>query len=152
MSSTSNPGLRNQAGPRTVFRIVGVVLVLAGLAMLGYGFATFAAGVFSDQMPAMDDMGRSFLLFALGGVALVGGFLFVNLGFMGVAARYGAGETMPVVKDSAAYLTDGAGLFGVGRTVDDAAAAERAGSACVRCGATNDESAKYCSACGSAVA
>ena len=152
MSSTPNPGLRNQAGPRTLFRIVGVVLVLAGLAMLGYGFATFAAGVFSDDMPDDGQMGRSFLLFALGGVTLVGGSFFVNLGFMGVAARYGAGETMPVLKDSAAYLTDGAGVFGVGRTVDDPEPATRAGGACARCGATNGEGAKYCNACGSALA
>lgn len=147
-----DPELGNRTGPRTLFRIIGIVLALAGLVMLGYGFATFAAGVLSDQMPSMDQMGRSFLLFALGGVALIGGFFFVYLGFMGVAARYGAGETMPVLKDSAAYLTDGAGLFGVGRTVDDVASATDPGRDCVRCGATNAGSAKYCNACGSALA
>lgn len=149
MNATPAPGLRNQSGTRTVFRIVGVIAVLSGLALVGYGFAMFASGIFSDDMPDDSQMGRSFLLFALGGVMLVAGFVLSNLGFMGAAARYGAGETMPVVKDSAAYLTDGAGLLGIGRTIDDPTSAS--GHDCPRCGVGNDEGARYCDACGSAL-
>lgn len=156
------PGLRNQAGTRTVLRAVGLVLLVGGLAALGYGFVSFASGIFSDDMgldPAMSgpgDMGRSFALFAGGGFAAVVGFGLTSAGFMGATARYGAGETMPVVKDSAAYLTDGEGLLGVGRTVDDAAPGQAhdaaTGPYCSRCGVRNDHDARFCDSCGNAVA
>src|SRR3954453_22007796 len=72
------------------------------------------------------------------------------------AARYAAGETMPTVRDSASYLTDGEGVLGVGRTVDDTAspsATERAtGPFCSTCGTRNDTDASFCDHCGAALA
>ena len=69
------------------------------------------------------------------------------------AARYGAGETMPVVKNSATYLSDGEGVLGVGRTVDDAGA-QRAvtGPYCLSCGRRNEEDARFCDGCGTSLA
>jgi len=61
---------------------------------------------------------------------------------LGAAARCGGGETMPVVKDSAAYLSDGEGILGVGRT---------AGPYCSKCGVRNDADARFCDSCGSAL-
>jgi hypothetical protein len=58
---------------------------------------------------------------------------------------------MPVAKDSAAYLTDGQGLLGVGRTVDDRTDDARTGPFCTKCGVRNDEAARFCDACGHAV-
>jgi hypothetical protein len=74
---------------------------------------------------------------------------------MGTAARYGAGETVPVVKDSASYLTDGEGVLGVGRTVDDrpsAPAASQPGPYCRSCGVLNDDDARFCDGCGTSLA
>ncbi|MBI2245014.1 MAG: hypothetical protein HYU55_14135 [Nocardioides sp.] len=63
-------------------------------------------------------------------------------GFLGAAARYGAGETVPVVKDSATYLSDGEGILGAGRTT---------GSYCSRCGVRTGADAGSCDSCGSAL-
>ena len=153
------PGLRNQAGARTSFRVIGLVLLVVGVGAAGYGFISFAGGIFAADttldpaLPGASGMGRSFLLFAGGGFVTVLGFWFFSAGFMGAAARYGAGGSMPVVKDSAAYLTDGEGLLGVGRTVDDAPRADAAtGPFCSSCGVRNDASARFCDACGHALA
>ena len=141
----SNPGFAAQGRYRTAFRVLGVGLVGIGLIMLGSGIVGFLANMSSDSMDA--PVG-AFARFLGGGLCLVVGAGLTNLGFMGAAARYGAGETMPVVRDSASYLTDGEGLSGVGRTVDD----ERTGRFCSRCGVRNDEGARFCDACGTALA
>ena len=67
--------------------------------------------------------------FVVGGVCL-------QAGFIGAAARYGAGETAPVLRDTASYLTDGQGLLGVGRTVDDRPASASPGAFCAQCGSS----------------
>ena len=67
------------------------------------------------------------------------------------ASRFVAGETMPVVKDSASYLTDGEGVLGVGRTVDDGDQAAT-GPFCSKCGVRNDPDAKFCDSCGAPLA
>jgi len=66
--------------------------------------------MFADSV---DDgqMGGSFLLFTVGGVAMVVGMFLASLGFTGAA-----GETMPLGRDSLSYLTNGVGVLGVGRT------------------------------------
>jgi len=135
---TSNPGLRNQAGARRAFRIAGLVLAPVGVVLVVVGFYRF---VTTD--PGLDSGAPDgFVMFALGGVLTVVGFGCLNAGFLGSAARYGAGETMPVVKDSAAYLSDGEGILGVGRT---------AGPYCSACGVRNDAGARFCDSCGTAI-
>ncbi len=147
---TQPPALPDQSARRTLIRVVGVVLLVGGLGLAAYGFATFVGGMSADSIDESGS-GRSLLLFGGGAFAAVVGFGFANLGFMGAAARYGAGETMPVLRDSAAYLTDGQGLLGVGRTVDDPLPAERSGPSCGRCGLRNGAGARFCNACGSAL-
>jgi hypothetical protein len=155
LNTTPNPGLRSQSGTRTVLRALGLVMAPAGVLLVIVGFARFA-GVGGEDWSG-DGAPPGFLMFAGGGLLGVIGFALLNAGFMGVAARYGAGETMPVVKDSAAYLTDGQGVLGVGRTVDDAAATPTgataaAGPYCRSCGARNDSDATYCDGCGQRLA
>ena len=70
-------------------------------------------------------------------------------------SRYVAGETMPTVKQSAAYLSDGESIMGVGRTVDDGTAAgtqPATGPFCRACGVRNDEDARFCDGCGASMA
>jgi hypothetical protein len=156
-SMTANPGLADQASKRTLVRALGSVFGIGGVLLLGYGFFRFASGIFGDSI---DDgqMGQAFLMFAVGAFTLVIGAFFATLGFMGAAARYGAGETMPVVRDSASYVTDGEGILGVGRIVDDDLASNPAtdpaktGSFCSKCGVGNDEGARFCDACGTTLA
>ncbi|HQR28165.1 MAG TPA: hypothetical protein PLP61_14085, partial [Nocardioides sp.] len=120
---TPPPGGARQGTARTVFRVLGIALGGLGLVLVVVGFYRFATGGVGDQaQPA-------FFMFVSGGVLLVVGFGLLSAGFMGAGARYAAGETAPVVKDSAAYLSDGEGILGVGRTARGPAAAGGASGA-----------------------
>jgi hypothetical protein len=77
----------------------------------------------------------------------------LRAGFLGVGLRYVAGETTPVIKDSASCLTNGEGILGVGRTVDDRSGeAAETGPFCTRCGTRSDAAAGFCDHCGHALA
>ncbi len=133
---TASPGLARQAQYRTTFRVLGAVVLVVGIVTFGYGIRSVFG---SEDAPS----GAQIAAF-MGGLLVVGvGLMLLQWGFVGAAARYGAGETMPVVKDSAAYLSDGEGILGVGRT---------AGPYCSRCGVRNDGAARFCDSCGTALA
>ncbi|MCW2808641.1 MAG: hypothetical protein JWQ93_2596 [Marmoricola sp.] len=117
MDSTPTPGLRARGGVRTTFRVLGVVLVLVG-------FTRFAG--------AGDDLSgapHGFVVFAAGGfLTVIGLGLLLGAGFMGASAGDDAGETMPVVKGNASYLTDGPGCAGDGSQGRRAGRGHRRGS------------------------
>jgi hypothetical protein len=131
--------------------VIGVVLLVAALGLLGVGLADFFGSMNSFEGP------HRFWMVMVGILMLGPAGWCLQAGFMGVAARYVAGETMPTVKASAAYLTDGEGILGVGRTVDDAAGAQPAprtitGPSCSTCGTRNDADASFCDRCGAPLA
>jgi len=133
---TATPGFAHQARYRTAFRVFGVLLLVGGAAAFVWG-VTQVFG--SDEFP-----GGGAVAAFLGGLLVAGvGLMLLQFGFVGAAARYGAGETMPVVKDSAEYLSDGEGVLGIGRT---------SGPFCSKCGVRNDGDARFCDACGSPLA
>jgi len=136
---TGAPGFERNPTQRNVLRVVGVALLLAGIYFLVTGGMAFADEANSADM---DGGFGSILRLAGGGFLAVFGLGALNAGFIGAQARYAAGETMPVVKDSAAYLSDGEGILGVGRT---------AGPFCSKCGVRNDADATFCDSCGSAL-
>ena len=146
--STTEPGLREQTTLRTVLRVVGVIALVVALVLLGLGLADFFSSMSSDgEFPT-----RFWMAFL--GILLLGPALWcLRAGFLGVGLRYVAAEASPVLKDSASYLSDGEGILGVGRTVDDAPAeASETGHFCSRCGTRNDTGASFCDHCGSALA
>lgn len=141
--STTPPGLRSQDTTRTVFRVVGVVLLLLALTFLALGLQSFFAAFGSDD-PGFPS--RFWMAF-VGVLMLAPAGWCLQAGFIGPASRYVAGETAPVLKGSAAYLTDGQGILGVGRTVDDGDQAAT-GPFCSACGVRNDADARFCDSCG----
>jgi len=148
-TDTGNPGFEGQARKRMAFRVVGVLSMGTALTLIALAIADFVSAMNSDDWNAEPTKFWYFFLampfFLVGGACL-------QAGFLGAAARWGAGETMPVVKESASYLSDGRGVMGVGRTVDDQpAGASVTGPFCRRCGVRNDDTAKFCDACGSAL-
>ncbi len=131
----TTPGFARQTQYRTTFRVLGVVVLVIGIVTFVYGIAS----VFGSE----DVPGGFQIVCFIGGLLIIGvGMMFLQWGFLGAAARYGAGETMPVVKDSATYLSDGEGILGVGTT----------GPFCSKCGVRNDADAKFCDSCGGALA
>lgn len=133
---SSNAGFARNRTQRNVLRILGVVLLVAGAYFLITGGMAFADDANSSNV---DSGFGPILRLAAGGFLAVFGLGALNAGFLGAQARYAAGETMPVVKDSATYLSDGEGILGVGRT---------AGPFCSKCGVRNDADAKFCDSCG----
>lgn len=148
----AGPGLRNQSGARTVFRVLGVLAVLAALAMM------VVAGMEFFTLEGFEEPTRFWMFFVGIPLLAVGAFL-LQAGFMGAGARYASGELAPVAKDTAHYLTDGQGLLGAGRTrSDDAVTTPAAGTGsptgpyCGSCGTRNDGDARFCDSCGTAMA
>ena len=126
MSQTA-PGYRDQTARRTTLRIAGVVLFGAGLVLTVIAFVDLFSTMGSDDM----DMPKGFFL-AFIGLPLMGvGGWCLQLGFLGAAATYTAGEVAPTARDTLGY---------VGLT-------ERA-LTCARCGSRNDRSARFCNDCG----
>ena len=152
--STPSPGLVAQARTRTVLRVVGLLLTLVGVVLMGFAIADFF-GAFDRSVDVVDVPGfpgevevddgpELFWMFFVAIPVLFVGLASLSYGFLGATSRYVSGETAPVLKDGAAYLTDGQGLLGVGRTVDD--------RACGSCGRANDADATFCSGCGTRLA
>jgi hypothetical protein len=138
--------------PRTALRVVGVLMLVGGLVVGGLGLRDFIADAESMDM---DGGFGPILRMGLGGFLCVFGLGALNAGTLGAQSRYVAGETMPTVKRSAEYLSDGQGIMGVGRTVDDGTAAGTQGATgpyCRSCGTRNDEDARFCDGCGASMA
>jgi hypothetical protein len=143
MSNQTGPGLARQSSARTLLRVAGPVLLVVGLGFVVTAFVDFFGSTGSFGGP------DKFWMFFVGlPLLFVGGGL-TQAGYVGTAARYVAGETMPVVKDSATYLSDGRGVAGVGRTEEAAAAT---GPYCRECGTRNDADARFCDSCGQSLA
>lgn len=149
MRTVPNPGLAGQDALRTTFRVIGPLLLVVALALGGVALADFFRAFGSTELGAQPT--KFWMFFVALPLFAVGGWL-TQAGYLGAAARYTAGETMPVVKDSAAYLTDGEGVLGVGRTVDDAGTATATGPFCRSCGVRNDPDARFCDGCGTSLA
>ncbi len=146
------PGLLSQARVRTTARILALVLLVAGVVLLVRGLSAFFED-FDRPLGFVEEAGDSgaagILMAAAGGFCLVLGLVAAQIGWMSAHVRYVAGETMPVLKDSATYLSDGRGIAGVGRTEEAAAAT---GPYCRQCGTRNDTEARFCDGCGQSLA
>jgi len=139
--------------PRTALLVVGTLLLIGGavIAFLG-GREFFGAATSGSMEPEFG----SFFTMAGGVFMAIFGFGALNAGTLGAQSRYVAGETMPTVKRSAEYLTDGQGIMNLGRTVDGATAGApgqaATGPFCRSCGTRNDEDARFCDGCGASMA
>lgn len=145
------PGFRNQSAARTVFRVLGVLVVLAALALM------VVAGMEFFTLEGFEEPTKFWMFFVGIPLLAVGGWL-LQAGFMGVGARYASGEIAPVAKDTAHYLTDGQGFLGVGTTTSGTtspatpAAGSATGPYCRSCGTRNDADARFCDSCGTTMA
>lgn len=137
---------------RTVLRVVGALCLVGGVVLAFIGGRGILRDIASESM---DPNFGPILTLGGGGFLCVIGLALINAGTLGAQSRYVAGETMPTVKKSAEYLSDGQGIMGVGRTVDDGAAAgtlRASGPFCRACGTRNDEDARFCDGCGASMA
>jgi uncharacterized membrane protein len=135
-----NPGHRRL---RRVFRIVGPIVAVAGVAGIVTAFANFAwAFGHFDRTPHLFWMGF------VGVPLLFVGLVLCNAGYAGAVARYAAQEHAPVAADTLNYLA-GETAPAV-RAVADAVRGSlaRQPRACPSCAAANDANARFCDSCG----
>ena len=152
MTQVPPPGVKNQDTTRSVLRIAGAIAALVGVVLVVLAFADFfsvmsagPAGMATTGLPS-----KFFLAFI--GLPLLGaGISMLRAGYLGVATKYVAGETIPTVKQSLEYLTDGQGVDNLGRTAPPSGQ-PAAGPFCRACGTRNDVDAAFCDSCGASLA
>jgi hypothetical protein len=132
---------------RIVLRVLGGVLLLAGLALLVRGGVDFLGQATADPFDPGYEADPGFgpiVMLAGGGFACVFGLGMLNAGFLGAQASYAAGETAPAVRE----LGDAFRGESVGQSVEQAGD----GPFCSACGVRADREARFCDACGHALA
>lgn len=123
---------------RTVARVAGVVLTVAGIALFLWCGKHVLAAFNDDSFDAPNPVGwmfgtvGSFALFAIGMQCL-------NLGFLRAQADYVAGEASGAVRSVGGDIAAGLGR-------------DRTGPYCSACGVRNDAGAHFCDACGKPLA
>ena len=106
MSTVQQPGLRptgRHTGARTFLRVAGAILLPLGLALLAVGFYRFVS---LDTATWGGGLPEGVPFFLAGMLLAPAGWLCLGAGFMGAAARFGAGEIIPTMRDSWDYLAD----------------------------------------------
>jgi ribosomal protein L40E len=122
------PELRDQDSVRSGLRVGGAIVAGIGLIFAIAGFADFFSAFGSESMPTHFWM-------AFIGLPMLGiGGRMLQVGFLGTATRYAAGEVMPTVKDSLSYVGIGSKQV-----------------TCAKCGEANSADAKFCDHCGAAL-
>jgi hypothetical protein len=86
---------------RKVLRTGGPALIGVGLILMIIGFASFFGSFSGPGMP------NYFWCAFLGMPVLFVGIVMTKWGYLGAAYRYVAGETAPVLKDTANYIGEG---------------------------------------------
>ena len=133
---------RTNASMRTTFRVVGAVLLIAGIVLLVIGIKHFSSGMNSTQSfdptaSNTDDGPGSILMMAGGGFLMVFGLASLRMGFLRAEVNYLAGETSGAIRSIAGDVAQGMRRDG-----------EATGPYCSACGVRNDAAAHFCDGCG----
>jgi hypothetical protein len=149
-------------------RIVGPVFIVAGFAMFVAGVISFHTrfneereefdlnfGNFGRQRVKVDKSPDRFWMCFAGVPIAIAGVWLTRLGYVGATARYVAGETAPVARDTVNYVLEGTkeSIREVASAVRGARDRDRDNEVdCPKCGHGNDADANFCDECGAALA
>lgn len=147
--SKINPG---HEGTRAFLRMLGPLLVIAGLCFMAVGLVSFFAAFGGSGPPR-------YFWCAFIDVPLLGvGTAVCKFAFLGAVARYAAGEVSPVARDTINYMADGTedSVRTVARAVGEGLGTRTAGQSglkvrCPGCNTLNDAEARFCDKCGEAL-
>lgn len=150
------PGAARGSGRRTLFRVLGVVLMGTALVLFGLAIADFFAASdmsggpgpgdpgFADWVDEeMNDGPTKGWMFFLGMPFFALGGLFLQLGFAGATATYMADEYSPAIQ----RVSQDLGLRGDEASTGSAVS----GPYCRSCGRQNDADARFCDSCGTSM-
>lgn len=137
---------RANAEMRTMFRAAGAVLLVAGIVLVVIGFSRFADAANSNNvLGSSNDPGfGSIFMIAGGGFLAVFGLAALRMGFLRAELNYVVGEGSDAIQSVAADVATG---LRVARPE-----VKGSGRFCSQCGAQHAEGARFCDACGTALA
>lgn len=131
---------------RNTLRVLGVVLLLAGIFLAVRGGMSIADAIPSDEEFFAGDSSSpgfgDFAQLAAGMFLVIGGIGALNAGFLGAQSRYAAGETSDAVREFGSAF----------RGEDHDTTSDKTGACCSECGVRNSGDARFCDACGHALA
>jgi len=127
-----NPG-HNKV--RDLLRVAGPVVLGLGVLFMLIGFVSFVS--------AFNSMGHPSYFWCM--------FVGTKIGYLGAVARYMAGESAPVAKDTFNYMADGTkeGVRDIASAIKDGITGGFV--SCPHCQESNDSDAKFCNECGETI-
>ena len=127
---------------RKMLRLIGPLVFILGLVLTLVGLGSFFSSFGSMQPP------RYFWCAFLGLPLMTAGGAISQFAFMGAVARFMAGETAPVAKDTFNYMASGTkdGVRDIASAIAEGVSANSLD--CNSCRASNDIKAKFCDNCG----
>ena len=139
-----NPG---HTKVRNLLRIAGPVVLGLGVVFMVIGFGSCVSAV----MSRMAEPPRYFWCAFVGMPLVFVGVVMTNIGYFGALARYMAGETAPVSKDTFNYMADGTkeGIRDITGAIKDGISGDFV--SCPYCKESNDSDAKFCNECGKTI-
>ena len=136
---------------RGILRVLGPVIFVVGLIFFITCLVSFFTAMSGHGFP------RLFWCGFVGLPLMWLGSVLCGAGFIGAAARYLAGESAPVAKDTFNYMADGTkeSVKTVATAVGEGLAASGIGKPvqirCHKCNEPNDANSKFCKACGTSL-
>ncbi|MDQ2675034.1 MAG: zinc ribbon domain-containing protein [Chloroflexota bacterium] len=154
------PGLPDQDGWRSFFRIGGWVAVGLGVLLTATAVIGFFSAFGGMGGPPSFGPPPNFWMGFVGLPLIAVGSWMLKAGYLGAATRYVSGEVTPPLRDALGQLGIGSGQLVCaacgGRNAADATFCDDCGTAlrrtCPSCKADNAADAKFCDDCGSALA
>jgi hypothetical protein len=141
----------NHGRKRGVLRLIGPIFLAVGLIFMLIGLIDFFRAMSGHGEPKL-----FWCLFVGMPLVFIGG-VGIQAGFIGAVARYMAGESAPVAKDTFNYMADGTkeGVKTIAGAVGEGLAGAGIGKPvrvrCHKCNQLNDAASKFCKGCGTAL-
>lgn len=130
--------LRNHKKVKTIFKIIGPIVIVAGLVFAIIGFADFISSASNFEQPT------KFWCLFIGLPAMAFGGMFTLAGFRKEIMRYNMHETTPVFNEAGKQIQPG--ISAISNAVKNSDA-----PICPVCGSLNDKDSAFCKKCGAAL-
>jgi len=155
-----DPGLPDQKGWRSFFRVGGWVALALGVLLTAIAVIGILSAFGSFGSPGSFGPPPNFWMAFVGAPLIAAGSWMLKAGYLGAATRYVSGEVASPLRDAMGQLGIGSGQLVCaacgGRNAPDAKFCDDCGAAlrrtCAACNADNAGDAKFCDDCGAALA
>lgn len=139
MKQENKYNLEENSKAKQTMRILGPIILVAGILMTVIAIANFFSG----------NMSTDFIPFISLPMMFIGSVLSM-FGYMGALSRYSASQTAPVAKDVTNYILDNTkeSIGGVAKEISDNLHKSKVEKICPHCKEEVKDTAKFCDHCG----